>query len=355
MRRLGLFLLLLSCLILAGCGERNVDEFKGVPDNIHLEIYETIRFGGFVSYTSEDTLVASVDVDGRITGINNGVTTITIEGTSSSKNIEVTVGTGTSRELIIDIIDIGQGDAILIQLPNGETMMIDCGKARSDSWAKISETLIRYQITKIDHLIITHNHEDHYSLVPDLLENYVVVSIYGSGSTRTNIMYLEIMQAIADAGLVIYTVEVGDKIIDEAGLVLQVVATQNIKEETNPNISSVCVKLTYLEKSFLFMGDAGFASSKDGEYTALNSGISLDSDFLKVGHHGSDEASGTAFLNAVTPTYAVITTAPGSTNHPHIDALTRLNAVGATIYQSKDNGTITLTSDGYTIVVSTEK
>ncbi|MFA6627449.1 MAG: MBL fold metallo-hydrolase [Bacilli bacterium] len=353
-KKLGLFWFVALLLLMVGCSQP-LDEFAGIPDAIYLEINESIRYVGFLEYTSEDPSVASVDDEGRIVGVSHGETTVTIVGTTSNKIMVVTVGMGEEKQLIVDVIDIGQGDAILIQLPNDEVLMIDCGKARSDSWDQINSTLIRYQITTIDYFILTHNHADHYDLIPTLLDNYNVLNMYGSGSTRTNIMYLQIMQAIADAGLVIYTVEVGDKIIDEVGLLLQVVAVQKIENESNPNISSVCVKLTYLNTSFLFMGDAGFASSKDGEYTALASGIDLASDVLKVGHHGSDEASSNSFLEAVSPTYALITTAPDSTNHPHIDALTRLEAVGAQIYQSKDNGTITVISNGVDITILTEK
>ena len=347
--------ILLVLILFSGCSTPKPSALDSLPKSMHLEIGETYLFGDFDHYESSNEVVASFDQDGRIHALKNGISELIIYEGSRHVAIQLTVGQGEELPLIIDIIDIGQGDAILIQLPNGEVMMIDCGKARSDSWDKISSKLNNYHITTIDHLIITHNHSDHYDLVPDLISNYDVLAIYGSGSTRTNITYLQIMQAIDAAGLEIYVVEVGDKIIDEVGLVLQVVATQQIENEDNPNISSVVVKLTYLNTSYLFMGDAGFASSRDGENTALNSGIELDSDVLKVGHHGSYEASGEAFLAEVTPAYALITTDQDSTNHPHVNALNRLIAVGATIYQTKDQGTITITSDGEEIAFSFEK
>jgi competence protein ComEC len=313
-------------------------------------------------YRSENPVVL-VDKEGLVTGnsIGTGVVIISAKG-HQEVEIPFEVISG-EDQLKVFFIDVGQADSTLIILPNKETILIDAGLDHNStmgdgdfpSWNNIQRVLSEQNVKTINHLIISHNHSDHYYFIPEIVEGYDVKNVYTSGSTNPNKQYQYIMQSIKDAGLFVHVVGVGDKIIGEKYLTFQVVATKNVKNEDNPNYSSIITRLQFYNKSFLFTGDAGSARG-DGEEAALNSGLTLKSDVLKVGHHGSSLSSNARFLNAVMPKYAVITTANiTTTGHPHNSALLRIKNTGATIYQSKDNGTITFVTDGFDIQLKTEK
>lgn len=354
MKKIWMILLAGLLIVFTGCAPNNNPSIIEVPEGIYLTMGEFYVLEGFETYAIEDETIASV-TNGIIYALKSGETSLSVTYQGETFTVAIVIASPDWRDLVVDVIDIGQGDAILIQLPNYENLMIDVGKDKSDSWTQINAVLEAYDIDTIHHLIITHNHADHYDLVPTLLDNYTVEAVYTSGSTRTNIGYLSVIEAIANKGLDIYVVSVGDKIIDEVGLMLQVVATQQIENETNPNISSVVVKLTYMENAFMFTGDAGVASSRDGEYTALASGIDLKSDVLKVGHHGSIDSCSAEFLSAVAPDYAVMTTRVGGVGLPHPTTVARIEAVNATLYDSKVHGNVTFISNGHTITITTQR
>ncbi len=264
--------------------------------------------------------------------------------------------------LQVYFINVGQADATLIILPNEETILIDAGLDHATtfdssiafpSWNNIQEVFDLVNIEKINHLVITHYHSDHIYFIANIINNYPVEFVYISGSTSTSQMYNNIVQSIRNSQAIIYKVSVGDKLLNEKKLLWQVVSTQAIKNPEDPNITSIATKLTYNEISFMFTGDMG-SSVDDGEKIALNSNIDLKSDVLKVGHHGSAYASGVAFLSAVSPKYAIITTSSyTTTGHPHMSALTRLFNIKAEVLQSKDDGTILFTSNGNSLEYQT--
>lgn len=265
------------------------------------------------------------------------------------------------NNLKVYFINVGQADCSLIILPNGRTVLIDAGLDHATtfdennfpSWENIKKIFELENIYEIDYLIITHNHSDHYYYVSDIINNYYVKTVYMSGSTTTSYTYLDILNTIKNKKVTTKIVTVGFKMLEEKDLTMQVVATQQIDNPDDANSCSVMVKLTYGKRSFLFTGDAGYREG-DAEPIALNSGIDLKSDVLKVGHHGSTYSSGHEFLSKVRPQFAVITSAKvTSTGHPHKAALNRLNTYCDYILQSKDDGTILFESNGNTLTYKT--
>lgn len=362
---------LLLCLILIlsflmGCQKKYAMECEAdhlylmVGDHYSLEVYHPNN--NPITYRDPKGLI-SISNEGLITALIPGTTTLYIEA-KETQTIMIPIEVVESpAPLTVHFVDVGQADCIIAILPNEEVLMIDCGldyestmgNENYPSWTNIQAVLSEENIEVIDHLIITHNHSDHYYYVPEIMSNYTVRHVYSSGTVRYNSQYLAIMRAIENAGLSVEVVETGDFIIDEGPLTLQVVGTQIVEANDNMNYASVMTKLSYYDRSFLFTGDAGF-DADDGEPIALASGIDLESDVLKVGHHGSSYSSGASFLQAVLPLYAVITTANiTSTGHPHWGALNRLTAVNATILETKDYGTITFTTNGFTLTYETEK
>lgn len=352
--------LLIGCRI--GTLEANVEKISIKEDSVfQIEINQKVDE---VSFTSIDESIALVTKYGLVTGVHEGKTSILIEYKQRKISISVEVLRNIpSKEdkglFQVYFIDVGQADAILLDLPNGEWMMIDAGYGYSDKSSatrNLFTTLDALKVDVIDHFLITHNHQDHYGFVPEILKRYQVNYFYGSGSVRSNSQYLEIMTSIERAGLEYYIVEVGDLIVAEEYFKIQVVATQRLLKDDDPNISSVMVRIVYKNVAFMFTGDGGYKNNDDAELIALRSGLELQADVLKVGHHGSRYSSGNKFLEAVKPKYAILTTKENSQdNLPTSDALNRLKKIGASIYQTKDHGNITVRTDGLTIEIETER
>ncbi len=271
--------------------------------------------------------------------------------------------TNITGQLKVYFINVGQADCLLIILPNGKTIMIDAGLDHATiygennfpSWNNIVTILTLENIKQIDYFLITHNHADHYYYATNIISGYNVQGVYMSGTTSTNTAYKNILSTINKLNIPLFEVSMGEKIIDEDGILFQVVSTQKLNNPSDTNKCSVVTKLTYGENSFLFMGDAGTKSSNedgitDGEYIALNGNIDLKADVLKVGHHGTSYGSSKEFLKKVQPEYSVITTSNiTSTGHPHSSCLSRLITYSRFVLQSKNDGTILFISDGKTL------
>ncbi len=309
--------------------------------------------------TIDNPMMAAVSNSGYITTYMEGNANIYFEN-KINEDYNTLLKLNIVKGIKVDYIDVGQGDAILISLPNDEVMMIDAGAGlyydESTAWKNIQNTLNKRGISVIDHLVLTHNHGDHYGLVPNVVRNYKVLNCYESGSIRTNWQYINVMDSITNAGISRHIVKVGDKLIEEEDLLVQVVGVQQSNnEDDNINYQSVMIRIEFKDIAYMFTGDAGYRDG-DCENVALNSGLELKSNVLKVGHHGSMYSSGNQFLNAVKPDIAIITTSKDTeTGHPHAQALNRLNKVNAKIYQSAVHGTITVSSNGKVIYIVTEK
>lgn len=244
-----------------------------------------------------------------------------------------------TNDLSIHYIDIGQGDAILIKLPNGEFALIDGGPGSSE------DTLISYLdkqgINKIDYLIATHPHEDHIGGLPAVINKYDIGQIYIPEKTHTTKTFEKLLLSIEDKGLKIKLSEVGKKIIDTENLKFEILSPSHQYNDSNLNNYSVVTKLTFKNNSFLFTGDAEIPI----ESNLVSQDI--DVDVLKVGHHGSDTSTSQQFLDKTNPKAAVISCAKNNQyGHPHNDVIARLENNNVDIYRTDLQGTIVLVSDG---------
>lgn len=268
---------------------------------------------------------------------------------------------GYNGELKVYFINVGQADCTFIMLPNNENILIDAGLDHATtfdennfpSWDNIQTILTLENIQTIDHVIITHPHTDHYYYISDIIKNYKVLNIYHSGTTVTNYTYLDLLKVINEYKVPLHEVYMGQNIIQDKNITLQVLYTLKRNNPEDANFCSVVTKLTYNQKSFLFMGDGG---SKEGdvEEALLKMNVDIKSDVLKVGHHGSTYASSTEFINKVHPEYAFISCAKiTSTGHPHKKALERIAMRCKNILQSRNDGTILFITDGINIEYKT--
>lgn len=257
-----------------------------------------------------------------------------------------TVAITPSEDLKVHFLDVGQGDSIFIELPTNETILIDA--SIKDASNKIINYLREENVSKIDYVFATHPHSDHIGGMSAVIKAFDIGQIYMPKAVTTTKTYENLLLTIKDKNLKIKTAKAGNTIIDTDDLKLVVLAPNQDSYESLNNYSIV-LKLTYKEKSFLFMGDAETLSEK--EITG-----DVQADVLKVGHHGSRTSTSQAFLNKVNPSYAVISVGLNNDyKHPHKEVIDRLEKKNIKIYRTDQNGDIIFTTDGYNIDVKVEK
>lgn len=251
--------------------------------------------------------------------------------------------------LKVHYIDVGQGDSIFIQLPNGETALIDGGTRKAGS--SVVSYLNSQNVERIDYIIATHPHEDHIGGLIEVINKYTIGKVYMPDKANTTRVFEDLLLAIQNKGNKITKAVAGNNILDKEGLSLKILSPESNASGSNLNNYSVVVKLNYKNTSFLFTGDAEGKS----ENTILNKGYNIRVDVLKLGHHGSDTSTTSEFLNKVNPKYAVISVGKGNQyNHPQESIINRLNNKGIKIYRTDLDGTIIATSDGEEISFNKE-
>lgn len=263
---------------------------------------------------------------------------ITAESMATSTSSEVT------GNLTVDFIDVGQADSILI-INNNESMLIDAGN--NEDGEDVIKYLENKGIKKLNYVVGTHPHEDHIGGLDDVINSDIQIeNILMPKITTTTKTFEDVLDAIENKGLTVEAPSKGYEFkIGEANCK---VMTDSIIDKDNLNISSIVIRLTFGNNSFLFMGD----SEEENEKT-----ISWPkTDVLKVGHHGSNTSSSEKFLNEVSPKYAVIMAGEGNSyGLPKDEIVKRIESLGTTIYRTDKNGTIEMISDGNEIKITTEK
>ena len=247
----------------------------------------------------------------------------------------------------VSFIDVGQGDSILVQLPDGQNLLVDAGTR--DTGIKVIKHLKKAGIEKIDYLVATHPHEDHIGGMAAVIRAFDVGGIYMPKTSHTTKTYIELLETIQSNGLKITAAEAGIKIVETAELSVLVLAPNSAAYEDLNNYSAV-IKLTYGKLGFLLTGDALTQSEKE----MLAKGTDLKADVLKVGHHGSYSSTSQGFLDAVNPKYAVISVgAENDYGYPHDAALRRLS--GIQLYRTDLDGNVVFTTDGTGLQVSASR
>lgn len=245
-------------------------------------------------------------------------------------------------ELIVEFIDVGQGDSILIISPDGKAMLIDAGDR--GNYSTISQRLKHHKVDTIHALVATHPHADHIGSMSEVISGFEIEEIYMPDVTHTTKTFENMLLAIQAKGLGINTVKAGDKIPFGEYVQTKVVAPVGSPSELNDY--SIVLHMTFGDNRFLFAGD-----SESGMESKITDDIQAD--VLKVGHHGSSTSTGKGFLAKVKPKHSVISVGAGNKyDHPANDTLIKLQDSGSKVYRTDEAGTITVRSDGKEIKVS---
>jgi beta-lactamase superfamily II metal-dependent hydrolase len=251
--------------------------------------------------------------------------------------------------LMVTIVDVADGDCILITEPNGRAMMIDTG--RSEYRDRVKAALREAGVKALDVLLLTHPHNDHIGNAKWILEHYPVAEVHRIDREHNTDTFRKLTAYLANTNVVVKNVRRGDTFtFGEAKC--RYLGPQNVDTPELNNASAV-LKMEYRGTSFLFMGDAEWTAES---LLMLADIDALDADVLKVGHHGLHSTS-VAFLKAVTPGVAAVSmddlknsTSPKS-HRGTLDAIAGL----AQLFRTDIHGHITILSDGKTVSVQTQK
>lgn len=250
--------------------------------------------------------------------------------------------------LTTHFIDVGQADAIFLELPNGQTMLIDAGDKDSPV-ASYIETL---GYKKIDYLIATHPHADHIGGMAEVIKTFDIGNVYMPDALHNTATFEELLDAIDNKGLNITPATAGTEIYSDQDIDIAILSPSKNYKSSNLNNYSAVIKVVYGDDTLLFMGDA----EKDIENNLISEHVELDADVLQVGHHGSDTSSSTEFLKEVDPDIAVVSVGKDNIyGHPSKKVLDLLKALGAQVFLTSEMGDVVITSDGKENTVRTNK
>lgn len=251
--------------------------------------------------------------------------------------------------MLVHFFDIGQGDAIFIESPSGNQILIDGGPDNA-ILAKLGGVMPFWDHS-LDAVILSHPHADHLDGLVEVLKRYDIGMVVESGVSHSIPEYAEWHNLLREKNVPVVIAEAGQKIDAGRGVMLDILSPfENFEGASPKNVhdATVVTRLVYASTSILLMGDA----EEKLEYRLLYSGTFVNSDVLKVGHHGSKTSTSEGFLQAVSPKIAIIQV--GRKNrygHPKQEVLTRLASFGSRIFRTDLDGDILLQSDGKSFIV----
>lgn len=260
---------------------------------------------------------------------------------------EVPVASG---NLNIHFIDVGQADCTLLMTENAN-MLIDTGDLDDTYTEKIISYLKAQGVNKLDYLVLTHPDSDHIGGAPEIINEFEVVNCILPDFAKTTKIYENTLEALEDNEVNVIEGKSGESFGfgDTLCNMLAPVGAMNTS-----NNSSVVIKLTHGENTFMFVGDAEEESEE--KILETYNASDLKSDFLKAGHHGSSTSSTVEFLDAVSPTYAYIPCGKDNKyGHPHNETIDKFEDRGIEYYRADINGTLIVVSDGSKLTLTPEK
>jgi len=259
-----------------------------------------------------------------------------------------------SRQQYLKVVffDVGQGDAIFVETPANKKILID-GGPDSIILEKLGKEMPSYGRT-IDLMILTHPEKDHMEGLLEVLKRYKIKNILWTGVVRNTIEWQEWSELIQKEGAEIKIAKAGDKIILQAEnppIFIDILnPEENLegKEFENSNDTSIVFSLIVGYKSFLFTGDID--SSIEKELTKED----IDTDVLKIAHHGSKYSTSEDFLEKTSPETAIITVGKNNYGHPAPEVLARLNKFGIEFLRTDEKEDIKIISDGKNLKLITD-
>jgi len=238
-----------------------------------------------------------------------------------------------SDELEVIFFNIGQGDSIFIEIDNYQ-VLIDGGPG-SAVLEKLGEEMAFYDKT-IDLVVLTHPDSDHLSGLLEVLKRYNVENILWTGVVKDSADYEEWLNLIKNTNIIIASAGQRIDLPDNAYLITHY-PFESLEGEESSNDTSIVTELIFDDVSFLFTGDISQKIEKQ---------LDIDSDILKVAHHGSKTSSCSEFIEKVSPEVAVISVGENNWGHPSPEVLSTLSKFGIHTLITKEINDVKIVSDG---------
>ncbi|MEZ4194802.1 MAG: ComEC/Rec2 family competence protein [Candidatus Paceibacterota bacterium] len=253
------------------------------------------------------------------------------------------LGNSSSEGLLtVAFLDVGQGDAIFVETPDGVQLLID-GGPDAGVLREVSKVMPFWD-RKIDVVLATHPDKDHIGGLVDILGRYQVSEIIRTENESDTAVSSAFAFMESDEGARTYLAKAGDVISLGASTTLMILSPSSDTSNWESNTSSIVVQLKYGDIEFMLTGDAPLGIE---EYLVKTYGETLESEVLKLGHHGSKTSTADSFLEMVAPAYAVVSAGKDNRyGHPHQEVIDRVKNFGSTIMNTATDGNIIFKSDG---------
>lgn len=259
--------------------------------------------------------------------------------------LNLLISNANTQKLEVHHINVGQGESIYIEFPNGDDVLIDAGKSNQ------GDTVVNYlknQESKIDieYLIATHPDADHVGGMQQVFKDLNIKNfIYPKNATHTTQTWQNVLSLASLEGCTIQNGTPGTT-FNISGATMKFI--QSSTDFSDNNDDSIVTYLDYNNTEFLFSGDIEETAEKD----MVSKGLVPDVDFMTVPHHGSKGSSTSEFLSKAKPEYAIVSVGDNSYGHPTADALNRYGAIGCKVYRTDQLGNIVVKTDGNTTSIN---
>ena len=252
-----------------------------------------------------------------------------------------------SEFLSVTFLDIGQGDATLIETPDGVKLLID-GGPDGTVLRRLATELPWFDHT-LDIILGTHPDKDHIGGLVDVLKRFTVGQIITTENTGETMVASSFRKGLVQEGAIVTMARAGQVYQLGASTTLTIFSPASNPAMLESNTASIVAKLSYGDIDFMLTGDAPISIE---EYLVKTYGPALQSEVLKLGHHGSKTSSSESFLDTVKPAYAVVSAGKGNSyGHPHQAVVEAVNARGINLVSTIDSGSIHFETDGIAVWV----
>ncbi|SEL09217.1 Metal-dependent hydrolase, beta-lactamase superfamily II [Carnobacterium iners] len=243
----------------------------------------------------------------------------------------------------VHFLNVGQGDAVLVQTPNENILIDGGGKGKGP---QIVSYLKKNKVTTLSAVVSTHPDADHVGGLAYVIKTVKVNKVYAPNISHTTSAYKDFLLAVKSKNMKITVAKLGVEIPTQAkDITLKFLGPVRVYGKSDLNNWSGVLHLKHNKKSFLFMGDAENAAESDLLAKKLISKV----DVLKVGHHGSKYSTSAKFLEKTVPTYSVLSVGKNGYGHPTSDVLNRLKKVRSNVHRTDKSGNIVFSSNGIKI------
>lgn len=249
--------------------------------------------------------------------------------------------------LTVHVLDVGQGDAVLVVTPEGSELLIDGG--RDSSVLRALGRELMWFDRSLTALLATHPDADHIGGLVDVLARYDVRHIYTAGTASDTGVYDSFVREVRNEQAQSVKLQQGYGVALSPEVIVDVLWPLSQYTSSDTNDHSIVTRVRYGDTCFLFTGDASLQVERQ---LVVVYGKGLDCEVLKVGHHGSKTSTDELFLETVAPDYSVVSAgADNRYGHPHAEVMDRLDQRGGTVLETAREGTVTFHSDGTTVWV----